>query len=75
MTRKGGDACHADMLSGLDLNTIKGQCNGAKLCNSSGGPAGAFLTAISGGRMTLVNDDDEPVRCVCLAPPGERRSC
>ena len=54
--RKGDDACHADMLSSFDLDTTQGQRNAARLRSSSGGPAGAFLTAIPGGRMTLGND-------------------
>ena len=56
MPSKGEDACHADMLSSFDLNTTQGQRCAAKLHSSSGGPAGAFLTAIPGGRMTLCND-------------------
>ena len=46
--RKGDDACHADMLSNFDLNTTQGQRDAARLRSSSGGPAGAFLTAIPG---------------------------
>ena len=55
MRRKGDDACHADMLSSFDLDTTQGQRDAARLCSSSGGPAGAFLTAIPGDRMTLGN--------------------
>ena len=54
--RKGDDACHADMLSSFDLDTNQGQRDAARLRSSSGGPAGAFLTAIPGARMTLGND-------------------
>ena len=54
--RKGDDACHADMLSSLDLVTTQGQRVAARLRTSSRVPAGAFLTAIPGGRMTLSND-------------------
>ena len=57
--REEGDdayACHADMLSSFDLNTTQGQRNAARLRSSSAGPAGAFLTAILGGRMSLDND-------------------
>ena len=53
--RKGDDACHADMLSSFDLDATQGQRDAAWLCSSSGAPAGAFLTAIPGGRMTLGN--------------------
>ena len=53
---EGDAACHAGMLPGFDLNTTKGQRDAARLCSSSGGHAGAFLTAIPGGRMTLGND-------------------
>ena len=56
VTRKGDGACHADMLSSFDLNTTQGQRDTARLRRSSGGPAGAFMTAIPGGRMTLGND-------------------
>ena len=56
VTRLGDDACHADMLSSFDLNPGSGQRDAARLCSSSGGPAGAFLTAIPCGRMTLGND-------------------
>ena len=34
----------------------QGQRDAARLCSSSGGPAGAFPTAIPGGRMTLGNN-------------------
>ena len=44
------------MLSSFDLDTTQGQRDAARLRSSSGGPAGAFLTAIPGGRMTLGND-------------------
>ena len=54
--KEGDDACHADMLSSFDLDNIQGQRDAAWLRGSSGGPAGAFLTAIPGGRMTLGND-------------------
>ena len=54
--RKGFDASHANMMSSFDLNTTQGQRDGARLCISSGGPAGAFLPTIPGGRMTLGND-------------------
>ena len=56
--RKGDDACHADMLSSFDLSTTQGQRDAvaARLRSWSGGPAGAFLIAIPGGRMTLGND-------------------
>ena len=54
--RKGDDACRADMLSGFDLNTTQGQCDAARLRSSSGGHAGAFHTAIPGGRMAFGND-------------------
>ena len=56
MTRKGDDACHADVLSGFDLNTTQGQRDAARLRSSSGGPAGAFLTDITGDRMAFGND-------------------
>ena len=56
MRRKGDDAYHADMLSSFDLDTTQGQRDAARLRSSSGGPAGAFLTAIPGGRMTVGND-------------------
>ena len=58
MRRKGDDAYHADMLSSFDLDTTQGQRDAvaARLRSWSGGPAGAFLTAIPGGRMTLGND-------------------
>ena len=46
MARKGDDACHAGMLSSFDLNTTQRLCDAAKFCTSSGGPAGANLTAI-----------------------------
>ena len=45
-----------DMLSSFDLDTTQGQRDAARLRSSSGGSAGAFLTAIPGGRMTLGND-------------------
>ena len=51
--RKGDDACHADMLSSFDLDTTQGQRDAASLRSSSGGSAGAFLSAIPGGRMAL----------------------
>ena len=54
--RKGDAACHADKLSSFHLDTTQGQRDAARLRRSSGGPAGAFLTAIPGGRMTLGND-------------------
>ena len=54
--RKGDDTCHADMLSSFALNTTQGQCGAVRLRSSSGGPTGAFLTAIPGGRMLLGND-------------------
>ena len=54
--RKGDDACHAGMLSSFDLDATQGQRDTAWPRSSSGGPAGAFLTAIPGGRMTLGND-------------------
>ena len=54
--RKGDEACHADMLSSFDLDTTQAQRDAARLRSSSGGPAGAFLTAIPSGRMTLGND-------------------
>ena len=54
--RKGDAACHAAMLSSFDLDTTPGQCDAVRLRSSSGGPAGAFLTAIPGCRMTLGND-------------------
>ena len=38
------------------LGTPQGQRDAARLRSSSGGPAGAFLTAIPGGRMTLGYD-------------------
>ena len=41
------------MLPSFDLNTTQGQRDAARLRSSSGGLAGAFLTAIPGGRMTL----------------------
>ena len=44
------------MLSRFDLNTTLGQRDVARLRSSSGGPAGAFLTAIPGGRIPLDND-------------------
>ena len=44
VTRNGDDACHAEMLSSFDINTT--QRDAARLRSSSGGPAGAFLTAI-----------------------------
>ena len=53
---EGDDACHADMLSSFDLNTTQAQRDAARLRSSSGGPAGAFLTAIPAGHMTLGND-------------------
>ena len=58
---EGNDACHANMLSSFDLDTTQGQRDADRLraCgvrSSSGGPAGAFLSAIPGGRMTLGND-------------------
>ena len=56
VTREGDDACQADMLSSFDLNTTQGQRDAARHRSSSGGLAGAFLTAIPGGRMTLGND-------------------
>ena len=48
--RKGDDSCHADLLSGFDLNTTQGQRNATRLRSSSGRPAGAFPTAAPGGR-------------------------
>ena len=54
--RKGDDACYADMLSSFDLYTTQGQRKAGRLRSSSGRPAGAFLTAIMGGPMTLGND-------------------
>ena len=72
-------ACHADMLPSFDLDTTLGQRNAARLRSSSGGPDGAFLTAIPGGRMTLGNDmfvvsvwhhvpaDVAPMPCNCRA--------
>ena len=59
--RKGDDACHADMLSSFDLDTTQGQRDAARLRSSYGGPAGAFLTAIPGGRMTLACSVSPPV--------------
>ena len=53
--RKGDDACHADMLSSFYVDTTQGQRDAARLRSSFGGPAGAFLTAILGGRITLCN--------------------
>ena len=44
------------MLSSFDLDTTQGQCDAARSRSSSGGPTGAFLTAIPGGRMTLGNE-------------------
>ena len=41
------------MLSGFNLDTTQGQRDAARLRSSFGGPAGAFLTAIPGGRMSL----------------------
>ena len=43
------------MLSSFDLDTTQGQRDAARLRGSSGGPAGAILTAIPGGPMTLGN--------------------
>ena len=56
VTRKGDDACHADMRSGFDLNTTQEQRDAARLRSSSEGPAGAFMIASPGGRMTHGND-------------------
>ena len=47
--------CHAAMLSSSNLNSTQGQRNAARLRSSFGGPAGAFVTAIPGGCMTLGN--------------------
>ena len=55
VTRKGDATFHADMLSSFQLNTTPGQRDAARLRSSSGGPAGAFLTAIPVGRMTVGN--------------------
>ena len=44
------------MLSSFNLDTTRGQCDAARLRSSSGGPAGDFLTAIPGGRMTRGNN-------------------
>ena len=55
VTRNRDDACHADMLSSFDLDTTQGQHDAATHRSSSGGPAGAFLIAIPGGRTTLGN--------------------
>ena len=41
------------MLSGFDLNTTQRQYDAARLRISAGGPVGASLTAIPGGRVTL----------------------
>ena len=41
------------MLSSFDLNTSQGQRVAARVRSSSGGPAGAFLTTILVGHMTL----------------------
>ena len=54
--KEGNDACHANMLSSFDLDTTQWQRDADRLRSSSGGPAGAFLSAIPGGRMTLGND-------------------
>ena len=43
----------AAMLSGCECNISEGQRDAARLCSASRGPAGAFLTAIPSGRMTL----------------------
>ena len=64
--RKGDDASHADMLSRFHLNTTQGQRDAARLRSSSGGPAGAFLTAIPGGHMTLGNS----MLCLCGTASG-----
>ena len=56
VTRSGDDSGFADALADFDLNTLQGQRDAARLRSSSGGPAGAFLTAIPGGRMTLGDD-------------------
>ena len=56
VTRNGDDACHGEMLSSFNQNTTQGQRDVARLRSSSGGPAGAFPTAIPGGRMTLCNE-------------------
>ena len=54
--RKGDDEFHTDIPSSFDLDTTQGQRDAARLRRSSGGPAGAFLTASPGGRMTLGDD-------------------
>ena len=46
MYRSGNDSCHADLLSGFDLNITQGQRD---IAYSSGGPAGATPV----GCMTL----------------------
>ena len=68
--RKGDDACSADMLSSFDLNTTQGHRAAAGLRSSSGGPAGAFLTAIPGPHDTR----QRQVCCVCVALPRAPRS-
>ena len=44
----------------------RGQRDAARLRSSTGGPAGAFLTAIPGGHMTLGNDMVIVSVCLCL---------
>ena len=77
VTMKGDGACHVDMLSSFDHNTTQRQRDAARLSSLYGGPAGAFLTAIPGGRMTLGNDmfgtawgTTFPLTC----PPPPRRA-
>ena len=42
---RGDDACHANMLCSIDLDTNQGQHDAARLRSSSEGPAGASFQA------------------------------
>ena len=54
----------ASMLAAPDTSRLGGQQEVACIRSSSGGPPGAFLTALPGGHMTMGND----IRCRGLAP-------
>ena len=56
VARAADDFVAASMLAATDTSSLAGQQEVARIRSSSGGPAGAFLTALPGGHMTM--DDD-----------------
>ena len=61
VTEKGDDSCHANMLSGFDLNTTRRQRNAARLCCLCGGPSRAFVTVLQGDHDCMTLGTDMPV--------------